>query len=155
MDKRIKILLAGLLIVGSVAWAADTGTVTSIKAVTQTATKTYTTHVVSWSCDENGDAELSNHIKEVGTLYRIVTDPGDGASSPTANYDFTLLDSNGLDILETVGINRSASVNEVAFPVQGSSDNSPVNLGNLTPKIANAGTTRTGVVYLYFQESKD
>lgn len=47
-----------------------------------------------------------------GRLLQLVTDPG--ATAPTDNYDITLVDGNGLDVLQGVGANRDTATTEVA-----------------------------------------
>ena len=50
--------------------------------------------------------------KVYGTLLRLVTDPGTPA--PTALYDISVTDEDGLDVLGAAGQNRSATVTEEA-----------------------------------------
>lgn len=47
-----------------------------------------------------------------GRLVQLITDPG--ATAPTDNYDITLLDGNGLDVLQGVGANRDTANTEAA-----------------------------------------
>jgi len=86
-------------------------------------------------------------------LVKMVTDPGSAA--PTDDYDITLLDDDGLDVLGGAGGNRDTANNEVAHPTP---DGSNINLdiagpidGDLDLTIANAGDTKTGVVKLIFR----
>lgn len=47
-----------------------------------------------------------------GVLERIITDPG--VTAPTSNYDITVLDEDGIDVLGGGGMNRHASTTEEA-----------------------------------------
>lgn len=50
-------------------------------------------------------------------LYSIETDPG--STAPTADYDVTLVDSNGLDACQSQGLNRSAGTTQIAVCTAG------------------------------------
>ena len=45
-----------------------------------------------------------------GTIRSLATNPG--ATAPTANYDITLLDQHGHDVLQSLGLNRHTSTTE-------------------------------------------
>lgn len=84
--------------------------------------------------------------KYSGELVRFITDPG--ATAPTAAYDVTILDEDGVDVLIGAGADRSATATE---QVLGSS------LGyifdtKLTLEIAAAGDAKIGTVYLYIKD---
>lgn len=72
-----------------------------------------------------------------GRLLAISTTPG--VTNPTANYDITVVDQYGHDVLEGVGANRSASAAEKAQVVySGTGTHPPVDdADTLTLKIAN------------------
>lgn len=72
-----------------------------------------------------------------GRLLALETDPGTPA--PTANYDLTLVDGNGHDVLEGVGANRhTTSTEKVAVVFSATSVNPPVHHGDtLTFTVAN------------------
>lgn len=53
-------------------------------------------------------------------LYAIQTVPGADAEAPTADYDITLEDSLGMDLLGGAGGDRSATATEFAMPLWGS-----------------------------------
>lgn len=53
-------------------------------------------------------------VKFEGRLVKLVTNPG--ATAPTDNYDITLVDAEGLDVLQGVGANRDTA-NTEAVPV--------------------------------------
>lgn len=81
---------------------------------------------------------------------KMITDP-DGDTAPTANYDITVDDENGIDLLAGAGADRSATASEDAYPA------SPISqavTGTLTLTISNnAVNSAEGVVKLYFSRS--
>lgn len=72
-----------------------------------------------------------------GRLIQLITDPG--ATGPTDNYDITIVDGNGLDVLQGVGANRdTANTEAVAIVFSGTSINPVVDeTDTLTLTIAN------------------
>lgn len=80
-----------------------------------------------------------------GRLLALITSPG--STNPTANYDITLVDQYGHDVLEGVGANRSASAKEkVPIVYSGTGLNPPVDeLDTLTLTIANNSVNSAGV----------
>ena len=72
-----------------------------------------------------------------GRLLALETDPG--ATAPTDNYDITITDANGLDVLQGVGANRHTSTTQMAAIVfSGTSVHPPVSMGDtLTLNVAN------------------
>jgi hypothetical protein len=87
-----------------------------------------------------------------GRLLALETDPG--ATAPTANYDLTITDANGLDVLQGVGANRHTSNTEMAAIVfSGTAIHPPVAMGDtLTLNVANNSQNgATFTVKLYFE----
>ena len=85
--------------------------------------------------------------KYTGDIVRLVTDPG--VTAPTAAYDITILDDDGVDVLIGAGADRSATLTE---QVNASS------LGYiydtcLSLEILHAGDSKIGVVYLYIKDT--
>lgn len=98
-------------------------------------------YVVAWTSDASGDATATLPLD--GAIMRVVTNPDDSAA-PTANYDVTIIDSDGLDLLNSEGLNRHTSNSEQIFP-----SSTPFHNGDVTVTIANAGDTKAGTVTLY------
>ena len=133
--------------------------------VTQTVTKTRFegTNVyyvdIAWTASSSDgsvpdtafNTAVMNKI-EGSYLFLIKTIPG--TTAPTANYDITLVDSDGLDVLQGAGNNRSATVIETAVPKQdtGQSIYGPVYVPlPLTFKLANNSVhSATGVARFCF-----
>ncbi len=109
--------------------------------------------VVSWTCTAGGAADGTSR-KLVGTLVKAVTDPTD---SPTDNYDITLTDDAGADILSNCDAdltNRDVTNSEERyFLIKDAASTAqslhPIVCSTVTVTIANAGSTKSGVLYLY------
>lgn len=85
-------------------------------------------------------------------LVGLVTNPG--AAAPTADYDITLLDKDGADLLGGAGVDRHTSASERAVPSPDGTYPWPAGPidGDLTFTIAAAGDTKGGVATLYFRD---
>lgn len=82
--------------------------------------------------------------KYTGEIYRLITDPTDG---PTDNYDVTILDDDGYDVLMGAGLNRDTTTTEqVLWSSLGICLNSQLRLN-----IGTAGNSKSGVVILYIK----
>ena len=103
--------------------------------------------VITWpfTTDVSGDASEETE-KLNGKIKRIVTNP-DNTDTPSANWDLTITDEDGVDILEGEGANRdSAGV--------GTSEGltltvSELIASKLTFTVANGGNAKKGVVKVY------
>ena len=91
-------------------------------------------------------------VKIAGLLLALATNPG--ATAPTSNYDITLIDGDGHDVLEGVGANRHTSNSEkVAIVYSGTVIHPPVSTGDtLTLTIAGQSVNDADIVVkLYYQ----
>ena len=88
------------------------------------------------------DQSVSQTFLWDGALVRMATNPG--ATAPTDNYDITLVDADGIDLLAGEGANRDTSTSEQVFPT-----NTPFHNGTVTFTIATAGAEKTGTCTLY------
>lgn len=96
-----------------------------------------------WTSDASGDASGSTGHVISGLIRRIATDP-DNTAAPTANYDVTITDESGVDVLGGGGVDRHTSNSEQVIPSQ------PIAVDNvLTLVVAGAGNAKSGVVYIY------
>jgi len=77
-----------------------------------------------------------------GFIVRVVTNPG--ATAPTAAYDLTLLDEDGVDVLAGGGADRHETNTEQIIPVS-----PPFVDGELTFTLAAAGDAKIGVCTIY------
>ena len=111
MKKILIILTLILLLVVPQVWAAGT--------VTQTwATVSSNTYLLTFTCTADVSAKTypatdSKHAID-GYVFLVITDPG--TTSPTDDYDITLNDDNGIDIMGGELANRDETNSEQAVP---------------------------------------
>ncbi|MFA6204345.1 MAG: hypothetical protein WC710_14300, partial [Gallionella sp.] len=97
----------------------------------------------SWTCDSAGAYSEASTVRPNGMIYRLVTIPTDG---PTDAYNVTILDADGVDVLNSQGLNRATATTEQKGPSDGLG---VVKSSLLTLTIANAGDAKSGTVILY------
>jgi hypothetical protein len=107
----------------------------------------------AWTSDASGD--VSGHAFEVptGMLLQVKTVP-DGVAAPSDNYDLTVVDADGADLLGGAGTDRDTSAAEVIAPLLGDAttkNQRPLvdGTGTLDVVIANAGNAKKGTVSLW------
>lgn len=109
----------------------------------------------AWTSNASGAATMALTENVNGALMQVQFVPGSGGSQPTNEYDATLTDENGQDVLAGLGANLSNANKTRVTPGVLASDgtnNSVVPFvlcEPLTLTIANAGDTKTGKVILY------
>ena len=113
--------------------------------------------VVDWTSDSTaGTVEQTiEHIS--GSILGLETNP-DGTDVPTADYDITLEDPEGYDVLEGLGVNRHTSSTEKTVVLQEVTINArqyaahpPVNDRPLTFKVSGAGNAKKGRAIIYYR----
>ena len=111
-------------------------------------------YTVAWLADSNGsvdvqfDGRRNPHI--VGLIDQLKTVPSAGVA-PTDNYDITLVDRLGLDVMDDEGLNRDTATQQTAFPHEGLGSTHSLDmstLGDLELRIRNAGTGGAGVAVI-------
>ena len=90
----------------------------------------------------------SGVTKIIGRIGRITTVPNTGATQPSDKYTITLLDADGVDVLDGAlatasGCSNSTAQNWIFSPAI-------VVNSDLTLTIASAGNSKTGTINLYF-----
>jgi hypothetical protein len=150
--KKLLISLALVLIFATSLLAVDsTYTITKYKHGTD-----FVELSLAWTTSDGGDftaatttTEETNFIKG-RWLCQMITDP----VSPTDDYDITVVDANGADLLGGAGSNRDASNSEVTYPIVDSTSGQracvPVTTA-LTIDITSAGNSESGVIRLIFR----
>jgi hypothetical protein len=97
--------------------------------------------VWTWTSSAGGAATYTPETKFSGSVVNLVTIP-DGVSVPTTNYDVTVIDDNGVDVLNGAGIDRDSTLTQYAQEAAlGVVANSQLDF-----TIANAGDTKKGTV---------
>jgi hypothetical protein len=133
---RLRACLIGLLLT-----VALTAPVRAAGTVTQAHSTTGNIRKVVFTCTADaadGSFPATAITRKVeGRLIQLITDPG--TTAPTDNYDITLVDGNGLDVLQGVGANRDTANTESAAIVFSSTSINPVvdESDTLTLTIAN------------------
>lgn len=102
---------------------------------------------VEWTSDSSGDANGTATDPIYGLIYEIKTVPGSGDDAPTDDYDVTLIDADGADLLGGNGADRDTANAEWAKP----NTFPKVVDGAFTPTIANAGSANSGTLYIYVE----
>lgn len=99
-----------------------------------------------WLSDDTlGTATGSTTHPYDGKIITLVTDPGTAA--PTDNYDVTVTDADGHDVLVGAGANRDTANTELV----GEASLGAVANSALTVNISNAGNAKDGEVILYIR----
>ncbi len=103
---------------------------------------------IDWvSDDAAGTASGTLTGDVVGSLQRFTTVPSGGGTAPTAAYDITLKDEHGVDLLNGLGADRSATATES----KGQSDGLLFTAAtSLEFAVANAGNSKQGTAYALF-----
>lgn len=110
---------------------------------------------LAWTSDASGDATVTTE-RLFGTLIGVAFIPS-GSAAPTANYDVTLTDDNGVDVLSGQGANLSNAtatrvVPGVPFKDGTTTSIAPVVINDtLDLAVANAGNAKGGTVVLYLR----
>lgn len=106
-------------------------------------------HSMAWLSDAAGAVSGNAATLSMGSVIQIKFIPDGGGTAPTALYDVTLVDANGLDYLGGTGANLSATVTtqtRVSAPLFYDA------LGTLDLVVANAGNAKGGTVQLWIQQ---
>ena len=104
-----------------------------------------------WTSAADGTATNSTTKLHSGKVLELATDPG--STAPSADYDITITDSDGLDVLAGQGADRHTSNTEYVID----SDSNPLGVvadSTLTINVSNAGDSKVGVAYLYLQATR-
>lgn len=106
----------------------------------------------AWVSDASSGAVTSastgnvTPFEVVGIPMRLTTVPSGGDTAPTADYDITIVDEDGVDILNGLGADRSATATQNKTQLDGLIMFAAT---SLTLTVAAAGNSKAGTVYLY------
>ena len=116
--------------------------------------------IATWLSDDATGAVSGTTRKLSGTLIKANTNPGSAA--PTDDYDITLTDEDGVNILtacdDDLSDRDTANSEEVYFLVKDHAVSPlaqslhPVVCGAITIAVANAGNAKAGVLTLYVKD---
>lgn len=106
-------------------------------------------YALAWTSTAGGAVSGNAFSTVRGKLLSVKVVPGAAAEQPTDLYDVTLVDTNGIDLLNSEGLNESNALGEyIVF-------NPPIYLdGTQTMDlvVANAGNAKTGIVYVWVEQ---
>lgn len=100
----------------------------------------------AWTSTAGGAADAQTTEAFSGKIEALVTDP-DGTAAPTDDYDVTVTDEDGTDVLAAAGANRDTANTELVL----SASLGIVANDKLTVNITNAGAAKAGLVILYIR----
>jgi len=104
----------------------------------------------SWTSTAGGAADAATSAVVNGRLCKVVTNPG--ATAPTDDYDITITDSDGADVMGGACANRDTANSEQAVPSGGTNDLSWVRVDSiLTLNVSAAGDSKQGTVKLFVE----
>jgi len=98
-----------------------------------------------WLSDTTETVTQATTLYYEGVVLAFITVPDGGGTAPTAAYDITLTDADGIDVLHGQGANRSATATEY---VNFSDGVGAVAKSILTLNIAATGESKGGRVYV-------
>lgn len=100
-----------------------------------------------WTATAGGNASATTTAVFEGEILRCVTFP-DSGNKPSDNYDVTVLDPNGADLLGGNGANRSSATTQIIHATSGLG---AVAGETLNVVVINAGNATAGTVVLYIR----
>lgn len=112
---------------------------------------------VKLECTAGAGGAFSDYTIPVeinGAVLQVITDPG--GTAPTANYDITLLDANGVDLMGGSLANRSETATEIAQPLVNGNYGAVFTSGAHTLTVSNnAVASATFTVIIYYLDMID
>ena len=102
---------------------------------------------VAWTSTAGGAADGTSSFVYDGRLIAVTTVPGAAGDAPDANYDITLTDSGGDDVLLGQGANRHTSNTEYLLEA----NLGAVAASKLTLNVAAAGSANSGTVVVWLR----
>lgn len=121
--------------------AAGTVTVTSYNNV----------YTVAWTSDGSGNVSAHAFTIAPGLLIQAKFVPGTGGTQPSNLYDVALVDSDGVDVLGGAGANLSNSAPVYANELAIATTSPTTSNLQLDIVVSNAGSAKTGRLYLWVQ----
>lgn len=145
--KRAAILLLALLLLVPMLQAAGSVAVVSSAVNVSGQVSGVRAYTYEWTSDGSGNVSTNAVIVSPGAyLVQVQFEPGTGAAQPSDNYDVTLLNSKGVDLLDGVGLNCDDTVGRTESRPGIWIDRAAV----LQLTVAGAGATNTGRLVLWY-----
>lgn len=99
----------------------------------------------TWVSSAGGAVSGTALTLKAGSLIQAELTPDSGGTQPSDQYDLTILDTNGVDVLAGAGANLSNAASAMVVGTSVWIDQG----GSLTITIANAGSAKGGTVVLW------
>ena len=115
----------------------------------------FSVHNLTLTMDSGGATAEAMSYAINGTIIAVDTNPG--TTAPTDNYDMTITNTDGVDIMGGALANRDTANSERAYPLASAVVVEPPNTGILTINIAsgsNTATDPTVVLKIYTTDEK-
>lgn len=107
--------------------------------------------ILDWVSDDSTGSVIGKTTEKfTGQILQLITDPG--SSAPTDNYDITVTDYRGADVLVLGGADRDTAITEIKTSAGLGVPFGYVVNSTLTFSIGNAGNSKNGRIYLHILE---
>ena len=122
--------------------------------ITTTVTKSgaLSKYKMDWLSDASGDVDVDAIPMIQGEIQSVHYFPDAGGTQPSDNYDLTMADSFGVDILTGTGANLSQTTDTYAVPALSTYFKVVIEAGSYDLVIANAGNAKGGIVEVLVRE---
>lgn len=143
--KRTLVVALALVLAATLCWAVA-GTVTTTENTHRSVKKV----VFAWTSGtlaESGTAAATTTQAYDGQVIGLTTIPGTGGDAPSLNYDVTVADADGHDVLIGAGLNRSDTATEHVA----SASLAGVAGSTLTLSVSGAGDANKGTVIVFIR----
>jgi hypothetical protein len=107
---------------------------------------------MDWLSDSSGDVDVDAIAMVQGEIQSVHYFPDAGGTQPTDNYDLTMADSYGVDILTATGANLSQTTDTWAVPALSTYFKVVIEAGSYDLVIENAGNAKGGIVEVLVRE---
>ena len=107
---------------------------------------------MDWLSDASGDVDVDAIPMIQGEIQSVHYFPDAGGTQPSDNYDLTMTDSYGVDILTGTGANLSQTTDTYAVPALSTYFKVVIEAGSYDLVIANAGHAKGGIVEVIVRE---
>ena len=116
--------------------------------ITTTTTKngSMVKYSMDWLSDASGDVDVDAIPMIQGEIQSVHYFPDVGGTQPSDNYDLTMADSYGVDILTGTGANLSQTTDTYAVPALSTYFKVFIEAGSYDLVVANAGNAKGGIV---------
>jgi len=117
--------------------------------------------IAAWTSDASDGHATGSMRKISGRLVKITTVPGAAGAAPTDNYDINITDEQSVDVLANCKsnvTNRDTANTEEQYLLILNNDGTALSMAMhpkvcnvLTVAVTNAGNSKTGTIYLYYE----